>query len=135
METELSKKSPMIFAGNKYYDLVIEIMQDIQKLMFHGDYNSAVVQLVVLHSYVSPFIDDAANEKIKTELYSILETSESWSHVSSRGTPMRDINMSTRKRILDAQYQMYKECKELFLKTSAGEREVTAEDAIRRMFK
>lgn len=119
--SDKKQKSPVIFAGQKFYDLLIESMRNSQDAYIFGRYDLCLYSLRQIFNMTNGFI--SAKDDLHKEL-SCIENMHQTHIIFSKKNHFYDVlnkELALKRRISDLQIRLYFEIKDLILKTGGEE--------------
>lgn len=124
-------KAPQIYAGNKFYDRIMDTMKNTQQAMLVGDFTSWVSLLRQLDNWLSGHTPD---DLLAFQLGRLQRRADKITNASRNNPGYRRVSSSQwidlREEIIKAERQLFANAKEFLIRTDFGEEE--AEKAIMR---
>lgn len=133
MKEEKPNRAPIVFAGTKFYELLVETMQRSQEAALANDYGAWVLLLRQFNNWVSGFVaDHELSRTLSTlqqkagNLQKLMGDRNFKSHGAKFLTQLRE-------EILTAESKLYSNAKDLLLKVGGEESLDWNEDELQRM--
>lgn len=124
-------KAPQIYAGNKFYDIIMDTMKTTQQAMAVGDYSTWVSVLRQLYNWCSGIVPDV---ELKKELRRLQSRSDSIRSLSvsdasfRRAAPAKFNEL--REEIFEVEEVLFTNAKNLLLRIESLEEDSTEFDPL-----
>lgn len=115
---------PAIFAGSKFYDLLISTRTSFRDARVAGNYDICISLGYELYDLVVPFMNDVDDKKVKNLLDQTQKKIDAWSNAltSTRKNPYAEVTgRAIRDLLREFSAELHRCTKDLWLKTSKGD--------------
>lgn len=120
MTEKENKKTPVVFAGIKFFDVIIENLRACDNCAMVGDYDRWVLALLKLSYKVKPFGYKKRIDEIITRLENCTTSLSQIRHAKSNGNMgWESLLDKTVKKIRECEMELYEEARDLLLKSAA----------------